>query len=110
MSCVSDLDVTLWLNNVRIVVKKIVLSILVINFFGVLSAAGSNSTLRRTRNGDCFLFRNSDTTNTSEQQQNKMYAKSSNRADRQTHVQINKTIHQPRKHNHEPRCNNRRNQ
>ena len=38
------------------------------------------------------------------------YHKNNNRVDRPKHAQINKRIHQPRKHNHEPRCNNRRNQ
>lgn len=38
------------------------------------------------------------------------YPKNNNRIDRPKHAQINQPIHQPRKHNHEPRCNSRRNQ
>lgn len=41
----------------------------------------------------------------------KMYHnKNNNRTDRPKHAQFNQPVHQPRKYNHEPRCNNRRNQ
>jgi hypothetical protein len=42
--------------------------------------------------------------------QQKSFYKNNNRVDRSKHAHINKPIHQPRKHNHEPCCNNRRNQ
>ncbi len=41
--------------------------------------------------------------------QQKSFYKNNNRVDRPKHARI-QPIYQPRKHNHEPRCNNRRNQ
>jgi hypothetical protein len=38
------------------------------------------------------------------------YPKNNNRIDSHTHIQINQPIYQPRKHTHNPRENNRRNQ
>lgn len=83
--------------------------ILFISFFGVLSdRANSHAIPRRYRERVPVWFGVQETW--LQEKPEKLYFKNDNRIDRQKHAQINQPIHQPRKHNHEPRCNSRRNQ
>jgi hypothetical protein len=83
--------------------------VLLISFFGVLSDyANSHSIPRRYREMGPIFFDVQDMW--APEQPKKFYPQNNNRIDRPKHAQINQPIHQQRKHNHEPRPNNRRNQ
>jgi len=87
-------------------VKCSTVFILCISFFCFLSDCSNGWSKGRTKRWGIWV----DMGPWSQNEPKDIYHQNNNRIDRQKHAQCNQQIHQPRKHNHEMRYNNRRNQ